>query len=81
MLELPEIVYILEFKMTTQRDPAAAALQQIRERGYDQSFQGRGKRIVLLGSAFDQSTRTIADWQMEEISQGVGASESQSQAH
>jgi len=66
VLEMPEVVYILEFKM--QRGPANAqtALQQIRDKQYALPYQGGGKPILLLGLAFDSESRNLVDWQMEE---------------
>ena len=61
VLDLPEAVYILEFKMTS----AQQALQQIRARQYDLPFRNSGKPIYLLGIAFDPEQRNIADWVME----------------
>ena len=61
VLDLPEAVYILEFKMTS----AQQALQQIRARQYDLPFRNSGKPIYLLGIAFNPEQRNIADWVME----------------
>ena len=61
-LELDEVVYLLEFKMST----AEAAIEQIRDKGYAQAFQGSGKPIILLGIAFDKESRNIVDWKAEQ---------------
>lgn len=61
VLELPEAIYILEFKMST----AQIALDQIRNKQYDAPYRQQGKPIILLGIAFDQSSHNIADWKME----------------
>ena len=61
VLDLPEAVYILEFKMST----AQIALQQIRDKQYDLPYRNQGKPILLLGIAFDPESRNIRDWQME----------------
>ena len=58
VLELDEIIYILEFKMST----GEIALQQIRDKQYNQSFLGSDKKVILLGIAFDPEQRNIADW-------------------
>ncbi len=63
VLELDELVYILEFKLTT----ATIALQQIRDKQYAQSYQDSGKTIILVGIAFDSEQRNIADWESEVI--------------
>ena len=61
VLELADKVYILEFKMTTGQ----IALDQIRTKKYAQPFLGRDKTVILLGIAFDKTTRNIADWKHE----------------
>jgi len=61
VLELPEAIYILEFKMST----AQIALDQIRAKQYDLPYRNQGKPIILLGIAFDQTSRNISDWRME----------------
>ncbi len=64
VLELPNVVYILEFKMST----SAIALQQIRDKGYADSYLGQGRPVILLGIAFDKTKRNIADWKEETLS-------------
>ena len=63
VLELPEAVYILEFKMTT----AQIALQQIRDKQYDLPYRHQGKPIILLGMVFDQAGHNITDWATERV--------------
>lgn len=63
VLELDNLIYILEFKMST----AEIALQQIRDKGYAQSFQASGKPMILLGIAFDKTKRNITDWKSEPV--------------
>ena len=63
MLELPETVYILEFKMST----AQIALDQIRANGYDLPYHHLGKPIILLGIAFDEEKRNLVDWKEERV--------------
>lgn len=83
VLELSEVVYILEFKMSeTQAHPrkrnrakaaalqpslAQLAIEQIRTKQYDLPFRNRGKTIVLLGIAFDQTQRNISEWRVEQV--------------
>lgn len=62
-LEMDDVVYVIEFKMST----AAAAIEQIRNKEYAQTFRGSGKPIILLGIAFDQDSRNIVDWQAEQV--------------
>ena len=58
VLDLPEAVYILEFKMST----AQIALNQIRAKQYDLPYRNQGKPIHLIGIAFDSEKRNIAEW-------------------
>lgn len=61
VLELPDKIYVLEFKMSS----AQIALDQIRARGYAQPYRASGKPVVLIGIAFDKEKRTIGDWKSE----------------
>jgi hypothetical protein len=61
VLELPDKIYILEFKMSS----AQLALEQIKARGYAQPYRASGKPIVLIGIAFDKEKRTIGEWKSE----------------
>lgn len=63
VLELDDLIYILEFKMST----AEIALQQIRNKGYAHAFQVSGKPIFLVRIAFDKTKRNITDWKSEPI--------------
>lgn len=63
VLEMQEVVYVIEFKMST----ADAALEQIRNKGYAQPYLGHGKSIILLGIAFDKASRNIVDWKAETL--------------
>lgn len=46
---------------------AQIALDPIRIKQYDLPYRNQGKPIILLGIAFDQSNRNIAEWQMEQL--------------
>lgn len=61
LLELPDKIYILEYKMSS----ATAALNQIKKKQYDQPYRASGKQIILLGIAFDKEKRTIRQWKSE----------------
>lgn len=61
VLELPNKIYILEFKMSS----AQSALAQIKARNYAQPYRGSGKPIVLVGIAFDKEKKTINEWLSE----------------
>ena len=57
-------IYLFEFKLTGNGS-AEDALNQIKEKEYAAKYQTDGKKIVLIGAAFDDNTRTIKDWKTE----------------
>lgn len=62
VVEVKDYIYIMEFKL----EDAQAALQQIKDRKYAQSYQNKGKKVLLLGIAFDQKEREVKDIEWEE---------------
>jgi len=54
-------IYLFEFKLTGNGS-AEDALNQIKEKEYAAKYQTDGKKIVLIGSSFDEKTRTINEW-------------------
>lgn len=71
VLELPNVVYIIEFKTTYEASvdetlsTAKLAVQQIKEKGYDTPFRSTGKKIILLGIVVGKDARNIVDWAQE----------------
>ena len=61
VVELPDKVYIMEFKCNHS---AATAIQQIRDKGYAESYQQSGKKIILMGINFSTEARNLAEWQV-----------------
>ena len=57
-------IYIFEFKLTGN-GTAEDALAQIKEKDYAAQYKTDGKKIVLIGSSFDEEKRTIRDWKVE----------------
>ena len=57
-------IYLFEFKLTGNGS-AEDALNQIKEKEYAAKYLTDGKKIVLIGSSFDEKTRTIKDWKVE----------------
>ena len=56
-------IYLFEFKLTGNGS-AEDALNQIKEKEYAAKYQVDGKKIVLIGSSFDEKTRTIKEWRV-----------------
>ena len=59
-------IYIFEFKLMSAGS-ADDAIAQIKEKGYASQFKAEGKKIILIGSSFDEEERTIGEWKMEEV--------------
>ena len=59
-----ECIYIFEFKLSGNGS-AEDALNQIKEKHYAEKYLVDGKKIVLIGSSFDEEKRTIRDWKVE----------------
>ena len=60
VLECPDYVYILEFKLNGS---AAAALKQIEDKGYAKPYMADRRKIICLGINFSSEKGTIDDWQ------------------
>ena len=59
-----DTVYIFEFKLSGNSN-AEDAINQIKEKNYAAKYQTDGKKIVLIGSSFDEKTRTIKEWKVD----------------
>ncbi|UTY24978.1 ATP-binding protein [Treponema denticola] len=59
-------IYIFEFKLMSA-GTADDAIVQIKEKGYASQFKAEGKKIILIGSSFDEEMRTIGDWKTEKL--------------
>ena len=66
VVQTADTVYIFEFKLFTSGS-AEDAINQIKEKGYAAKYKTEGKKLVLVGSAFDEETRTIKEWKTEEL--------------
>jgi hypothetical protein len=58
VLETSDTYFIIEFKINTT---AAKAIEQIEAKKYYQPYLSLGKKIVLVGIAFDTMTRNISE--------------------
>lgn len=57
-------IYIFEFKLSGNGS-AEDALAQMKKNGYAKRYKTDGKKIVLIGSSFDEQARTIKEWKVE----------------
>ncbi len=60
------IIYIFEFKLWSA-GTAAEALAQIQEQEYYKPLRLQGKKLVLIGTSFDEEKRNIKEWKSLEI--------------
>jgi hypothetical protein len=63
VVELPEAVYIMEFKLGAARQ----ALQQIKENKYFKKYLASSKTITLIGIGFDSEERNLRDYKIEKL--------------
>nr|WP_303935850.1 ATP-binding protein [Treponema denticola] len=61
------IIYVFEFKLWSA-GTAEEALAQIQEQEYYKPLRLQGKKLVLIGTSFDEEKRNIKEWKMLEIS-------------
>ena len=62
--EHPCGVFIFELKVD---EPAAAALEQVRSKGYDAPYCGKGLPTYLIGLGFDSKTRHLVEGKAEAL--------------
>ena len=60
------IIYIFEFKLWSA-GTAAEALAQIQAQEYYKPLRLQGKKLVLIGTSFDEEKRNIKEWKSLEI--------------
>lgn len=63
VLELPDYVYLFEFKLGTD---STKALKQINSKEYDLQWRTENRKIIKIGVAFSPKTRGIADFTIAE---------------
>ena len=61
-----DAVYIFEFKLSGNGS-AEDAINQIKEQNYAAKYKTDGKKIVLIGAGFQEATRTIKNWKVEQL--------------
>ena len=61
-----DIIYIFEFKLWSS-GTADEALVQIQEQEYYKPLRLQGKKLVLIGTSFDEEKRNIKEWKSLEI--------------
>ena len=66
-VETPGGVYVFEFKLD---GTAAAALAQIKAKGYHEKWLRCGRKVTLVGAAFDSGMRNLSDRQIDVAANG-----------
>ena len=61
-----DTIYLFEFKLSGN-GCAEDALNQIKEHRYAEQYKADSKKIVLIGSSFDEQARTIKEWKTEPL--------------
>ncbi len=64
VLGTKDYLYVMELKVSAT---AQEALQQIDEKGYMLPFKQDHRKLMKIGVAFDLETRTLTEWQIEEL--------------
>ena len=63
IVEVPDYVYIFEFKLD---GTAAEALAQIEDKGYARPYAADPRPLYRIGVSFSSETGTVSDWAVEE---------------
>ena len=66
IVKTTEIIYIFEFKLSGNGS-AEDAINQIKEQNYAAKYKADEKKIALIGAGFDEATRTIKNWKVEQL--------------
>ena len=61
-----DIIYVFEFKLWSAGS-VEEALAQIQEQEYYKPLRLEGKKLVLIGTSFDEEKRNIKEWKVQEI--------------
>ena len=66
VVQTTDSIYLFEFKLSGNSN-AEDALEQIKENAYAAKYKTDGKKIVLIGAGFEEATRTIKNWKVEQL--------------
>ncbi len=61
IVQTENAIYIFEFKVEP-KGSVESALKQIEETGYADKYKSCGKKIVMIGTAFDEKKKTIGEY-------------------
>ena len=66
VVQTADSIYIFEFKLNGTGS-AEDAIAQIQKQNYAAKYKADGKKIVLIGAGFEEATRTIKNWKVEQL--------------
>ena len=66
VVQTADSIYIFEFKLSGTGS-AEYAIAQIQKQNYAAKYKTDGKKIVLIGAGFEEATRTIKNWKVEQL--------------
>ena len=66
VVKTADTIYLFEFKLSGNGG-AQDAIEQIKENAYAAQYKTDGKKIVLIGAGFEEATRTIKNWKVEQL--------------
>ena len=66
VVQTADSIYIFEFKLSGNGS-AEDAIAQIQKQNYATQYKTDGKKIVLIGAGFEEATRTIKNWKVEQL--------------
>lgn len=61
IVESPDIIYVLELKLTNNGGLDAAEAQ-MKDRGYTAPFQADGRKVIALAVELDDMGKGLIDW-------------------
>ncbi len=62
-VETEQAIYLIEFKVDM---PKEKALEQIKAKGYEEKYQAKGKKIVLIGIGFSSEEKNVNEFVWED---------------
>ena len=66
VVQTADSIYIFEFKLSGNGN-AEDAIAQIQKQNYAAKYKADGKKIVLIDAGFEEATRTIKNWKVEQL--------------
>ncbi len=65
IIDTPQVVYVLEFKVVELEGDGIKAIHQIKDRGYHQQYVQAGRKVILIGMDFSRAERNLVGFEWE----------------